>query len=334
MANFNTAFNLLATSVLALWQISDANLFLEDKRSSKNNPRNHGRRNGKLGKFSSHAPAVDCSRSIDLKLYDDDNDSETLTFQPHKSGCKAGKAFMGSATNGPYEISLVGSKDGSSTFAASVINVETGAVNSIRPDADGVMTTTTYMPEDFPPEGDDDEYEDGGSDHEPVPGIPSRPSSGGGLRGSKNSGPVEPNQRDLQVIQEGNTLRGSKKSSSNKYELNQQQQQRNLNAAKTRLDVLVVWTADAECAVSNMTSGCTRTAQTEANMRDTFLDLAIFETNDAYDNSGINIELNLLHAQYIEYNETSVRNARDELVRDWDGIIDEVHQMRADYGAG
>ena len=64
------------------------------------------------------------------------------------------------------------------------------------------------------------------------------------------------------------------------------------------------------------------------------IDLAIAETNTAYDLSGVEIELNLVYASYIAYNETTIQNARNELNRQTDGIMDEAHQWRADYAAG
>lgn len=70
------------------------------------------------------------------------------------------------------------------------------------------------------------------------------------------------------------------------------------------------------------------------------IDLAIAETNTAFDQSGVEIILNLVYGDYIEYDEKigtnldPVREARNELNRKTDGIIDEAHDLRADYAAG
>jgi hypothetical protein len=49
----------------------------------------------------------------------------------------------------------------------------------------------------------------------------------------------------------------------------------------TNIDVLVVWTKDAECVNSRLSRGCNLAATTESNMRG-LIDLAVEETNTAY----------------------------------------------------
>ena len=73
------------------------------------------------------------------------------------------------------------------------------------------------------------------------------------------------------------------------------------------LDVLVVYTAAAECRNSNQAVGCTRTATTAANMK-ARVDLAISETNQGYVNSGVNTQLRAAHpdsAVFYNYAEVS-----------------------------
>jgi hypothetical protein len=100
------------------------------------------------------------------------------------------------------------------------------------------------------------------------------------------------------------------------------------------IDVLVVWTKDAECKNSGLPKGCTLTAQTEANMRG-LIDLAVTETNTAYTMSGILSSLRLVHAYrdstYVE--PTSFNTALSNLRSTSDGQLDNVHALRTLYGA-
>jgi hypothetical protein len=100
------------------------------------------------------------------------------------------------------------------------------------------------------------------------------------------------------------------------------------------IDVLVVWTKDAECKNSGLPKGCTLSAQTEANMRG-LIDLAVTETNTAYSLSGILSSLRLVYAyrddSYVE--PTSFSTALSNLRSTSDGQLDNVHALRTLYGA-
>ena len=93
------------------------------------------------------------------------------------------------------------------------------------------------------------------------------------------------------------------------------------------LDVMVLWTAKAECRNSGLSAGCTLTATTTANMVGR-ISLAIQETNTAYDLSGVNTQLNLVHAYYEpNYTEASTDafgTALSQMRSSSDGIIDNV----------
>lgn len=67
---------------------------------------------------------------------------------------------------------------------------------------------------------------------------------------------------------------------------------------KTEIDLLVVWTASAECRNSFLPVGCTRTSATKNNIL-TRIDTAIQSTNAAYDFSKIYVELNLAHGEIL-----------------------------------
>ena len=102
------------------------------------------------------------------------------------------------------------------------------------------------------------------------------------------------------------------------------------------IDIMVVWTKDAECMNSNLAVGCIRTNTTESNMRG-LIDLAIAETNAAFVFSGINTELRLVHAYsdtaYIEPTTNPYNTALNSLRLKTDGNLDSAHVKRTLYGA-
>jgi len=68
------------------------------------------------------------------------------------------------------------------------------------------------------------------------------------------------------------------------------------------IDVLVPWTAQAECKAAGQSSGCNRDGATAKSIKD-LIQLAVAETNTAYENSGVRVNgqvprLNLAHAYY------------------------------------
>jgi hypothetical protein len=102
------------------------------------------------------------------------------------------------------------------------------------------------------------------------------------------------------------------------------------------IDIMVLWTKEAECKNSRLPTGCNLTTTTESNMRG-LIDLAVAETNTAYSLSGMLSSLRLVHA-YRENNfeetttfnyETTLRSLSDTE----DGEFDNVHELRALYGA-
>ena len=103
------------------------------------------------------------------------------------------------------------------------------------------------------------------------------------------------------------------------------------------LDVMVVWTKQAECKKSFLAQDCTTfTSTTENNMRG-LIDLAIAETNTAYTASGINTQLRLVHAyrepNYVEASTDKFSSALNAITSTTDGVMDDVHSKRIDYGA-
>jgi len=110
----------------------------------------------------------------------------------------------------------------------------------------------------------------------------------------------------------------------------QQGMSRGLDDSGDVLDVMVVWTKDAECKNAGFVPGCTLTASTDSSMR-ALIDLAVEETNTAYEISGANTELLLVHAyRHPTYTASSFNGALDDVT---DNTVDGVHENREQYGA-
>ncbi|GFH58231.1 hypothetical protein CTEN210_14707 [Chaetoceros tenuissimus] len=72
----------------------------------------------------------------------------------------------------------------------------------------------------------------------------------------------------------------------------------------TIIDVLVAWTQKAECFESGKSADCSVNDKTKEKMED-LIDLAVFETNQAYEESGVSITLELVHAYRSSITEAS-----------------------------
>ncbi|TMO90349.1 pre-peptidase C-terminal domain-containing protein [Pseudoalteromonas ruthenica] len=89
--------------------------------------------------------------------------------------------------------------------------------------------------------------------------------------------------------------------------------------ADTQIDLLVVYTAKA--------------AQLSGDI-DALIDLAINETNQGYQNSGVNATVSLAHKAQVNYTEASSSGTDlNRLAGTNDGYMDEVHGLRDQYGA-
>lgn len=90
--------------------------------------------------------------------------------------------------------------------------------------------------------------------------------------------------------------------------------------ANTTINVMVVYTAAAASATSNIAS---------------LIQLAVDETNQSYVNSGVNITLNRVHTAQVTYNEAnrSFSQHVSALRSTTDGIMDNVHTLRNTYAA-
>jgi hypothetical protein len=94
------------------------------------------------------------------------------------------------------------------------------------------------------------------------------------------------------------------------------------SAGTTQIDVMIVFTATARQAAGG-----------EAAIQNK-IQLAVAEINQSYQNSGIPIEMRLVHAREVAYNESSgIDQALSRLTDKTDGVLDEVHAWRNQYGA-
>ncbi len=88
------------------------------------------------------------------------------------------------------------------------------------------------------------------------------------------------------------------------------------------IDVMVVYTATARAAAGG------------TNAMKSLIDLAVAETNQSYQNSGVTQRLRLVHAAEVAYAETgSLEDALNCITKTTDGCIDNVHTLRNTYGA-
>ncbi len=96
------------------------------------------------------------------------------------------------------------------------------------------------------------------------------------------------------------------------------------------LDIMVVWTIKAECKNYNLPDNCTPNAETAKAMM-ALINLAIDETNTAYELSGVRTQLYLAHAyRHPTFVETSMTRSLGALRR---GEISGTEENRKRYGA-
>lgn len=102
------------------------------------------------------------------------------------------------------------------------------------------------------------------------------------------------------------------------------------------IDVLVVWTNQTECRFTGKGNGpnCGLNAASHESMA-ALVDLLVAQSNVAFVNSGVLFTIRLVHAYrhptYVE--PASITTTLSQLRSTNDGIMDDVHQKRALYGA-
>ena len=84
------------------------------------------------------------------------------------------------------------------------------------------------------------------------------------------------------------------------------------------IKVLVAYTSAANSAVSDMQG---------------LIELAVAETNTGYDNSAVDATMTLVHTYQVNYNESNFNTDLSYFRNNNDGVMDEVHGKRDQYGA-
>jgi hypothetical protein len=193
-------------------------------------------------------------------------------------------------------------------------------IYSISTDDDGNPIVTGKLTADFPDELDAD------LDYETFSGNPTDYEEGAGEDETNhdNSFAHEP-MRKL-------GLRGGSVSSAF---LNTTERQLQLAEAHTTLDIMVVWTKNAECKNSKKGTNCMTTKATTEAMRG-LIDLAVAETNVAFEESGIHVTLRMVYGyRDSSYTENGMVEALYDITRTngQHKAMDDVHDKRIQYGA-
>jgi hypothetical protein len=232
----------------------------------------------------------------ELALANDDTESSTNDRRANNMYIFADHA-NGSAIN------II--RKSSGQMIGSIIDVEQGVVMQIRIDSEGNNFVHVTPSSDFPPEAD------------PIDESPPPPPA------SINE---MTNQRDLSQSSSKGVTGGS---------ATHDTVQRNTNETPITIDVMVLWTKKAECANAGFSSNCSVNVSTAEQMED-LIQLAIQETNTAYQLSGVDIQLQLVHSyrsNYVEPSSNAFSTSLDDLKIQTDGEMDEVHSLRDTYGA-
>jgi len=103
-------------------------------------------------------------------------------------------------------------------------------------------------------------------------------------------------------------------------------------AQSAEIDVMVLWTRDAECKNAGLQAGCTVTPDTYSAMMAT-VELAVVETNQGYSNSQVDARIRLVHSYRSDYQERGFSGSLTDLRNNGDGRLDQVHAERVQYGA-
>lgn len=225
----------------------------------------------------------------------------------------AAKGFYGVTDDGSTLQYIRGEND---TVFGSLVDIDDGTVTQISVDYEGNQFMETIKSLDFSPELDPPELEAPApkvetTDVSLVEDIYSSTSSietkslqGAGASRALALFPIEDtDMKSRSLLDDGSTL-----------------------------DILIVWTRDAECENSNLAAGCAPTELTQTNML-ARVALAIQETNTAYANSNISTTLRAVNPQRIDYDETDLFTALSDLTGTTDGKMDQVHALRADSKA-
>jgi len=123
----------------------------------------------------------------------------------------------------------------------------------------------------------------------------------------------------------------------NRYLFEHHDAQRELEDCGTTINIMVLWTKQAECRSSGLHDQlCVTTSTTTTNMQN-LITLALSESNIAFVESGINASLHLVHSYRTDYNERNsdgTSEALEYLKSEEDGVLDDAHTNRRAHDAG
>ena len=284
----------LAAAVLVFPAVIDAqpqaqcNFAIQDAPGNSGNAGGPGNSAGKR-KATFNVPPGQSNRASEITLCSKGKAKKFKVKQSTPSGNDGGQPLESWAGEADDGSSLTYVVDEQGHSTASYVDMPENTITDIYADADGNLQSVTKSGNDYPDEADP---EDLGIDLAVDEGDLNRRL---GLRGASSD---------------------------------QQQSHRRLSDDGSQLDVLVLWTADAECRNSGLAAGCTRTASTKANIEAT-IDLAITETNVGYAASGVNTQLRLVHSEFTSYVESAGFSTALSDLRSNSGVAN----LRAQKGA-
>lgn len=264
-------------------------------------------------------PSCDETPAISIML----PDGTTQTFQRNTNNNRRLVGYPGSShmanhhwrgESGLNTLEYVRSLANSSLIVGSMVDAQNHLVYQISLDANQQETVTVTPSNAFPPEDDAPLSTIGNNGHSSLRRLGSRPlalatsNTSSSLRGRFDAMGMYPsddtNARGLQQLDDGSVI-----------------------------DIMVVWTRASECRNSGLGRSCSTTVTTEQNMR-SLINLAVAETNTAYELSGVLTQLRLVHAYRDgSYNENNMMDALEDITGTSDGNMDEVHAKRVQYAA-
>ena len=253
--------------------------------------------------------------------------SHRFKFEEHPGKSKAngeGKSWYGRTEPGTGDrgmtLNLLESDetnlDGSPIYCGSVLDEEVGIYYQFCPDHNGDTVIIETTEDEF---GDEEEAEDETEVLDPDHVQRISPSRYRHLLERSVGG----------VGSDPTSLRGRRASSIT------------FDDSGSTIDVMILWTHEAECGNAGLDPGCSHNSQTEAVMR-ARIALAVEEANTAYALSGIDLVLRPVHTYreptgYVEYLDSSKSSIGSTALRDiateGDNLMDDVHFKRTQYGA-
>lgn len=256
--------------------------------------------------------------------------SKTIAMDTYKGTAAGKRQWYGVDEAGIFTMNLL--EDENFIFGSVTVGDK---VYSIGPNADGETEVNIRDTSDYPPEGHSPDEDDALDAFDLTRSLISS------YEVSALQGQItESSDAEQPALSFNTTARGEQNpmtpSDIKATSLQSENDPRVLNAPTSIIDVMVVWTKNAECKLATGKRDCTLNAATRITIRGK-IDLAVQETNVAFANSGIDAQVNLIHAyrdeSYEEPSDDAFLNALYAITRTTDNIMDDVHEKRQRYGA-